>query len=108
MISESYEKIINQYRYFLQQEEKSQATIEKYLRDVKTFLDFMDGREITKEETIAYKQYLIGKYAPASINSMLAALNQFLHYIGKAGCRVKQLNTLIKGGKSIPALIKSL
>lgn len=51
----------------------------------------MDGREITKEETIAYKQYLIGKYAPASINSMLAALNQFLHYIGKAGCRVKQL-----------------
>lgn len=72
-------------------DEKSMLTIEKYLRDVRHFLDFLVDRAISKGETISYKEHLKISYAPASINSMLAALNSFLRFIGKTDCCVKPL-----------------
>ncbi len=72
-------------------EEKSAATIEKYLRDIRCFCSFLMDRPVGKEETIAYKEHLILKYAPASINSMLVALNCFLRFIGRQDCCVKPL-----------------
>lgn len=52
-------------------EEKSAATIDKYLRDVHGFCSHLSGRRISKEETVAYKEDLTSRYAPASVNSML-------------------------------------
>ena len=46
------------FRDHLLWEEKSAATIEKYLRDAGTFLKFAPGQRVTKEKTIAYKQDL--------------------------------------------------
>ena len=43
------EKLINQFREYLEYEEKSAATIEKYIRDIKKLMDFAGGREITKD-----------------------------------------------------------
>lgn len=82
---------ISAFERHLQREEKSAATIEKYLRDIRCFCDFLADRPISKEATIAYKEYLTAQYAPASVNSMLAALNCFLRFIGRTDSCVKQL-----------------
>lgn len=82
---------IDQFHAKLRQDEKSTATIEKYLRDVRKFFSFSDGGIITKELVIRYKQYLMEHYAPASVNSMLASVNSFLQTVGLQECVVKAL-----------------
>ena len=82
---------ILRFEQHLKQEEKSEATIEKYLRDIRCFYVFLDNREISKNETVAYKERLTAEYAPASVNSMLVALNCFLRFIGRLDCSVKLL-----------------
>lgn len=79
------------YRYLIQ-EEKSAATVEKYLRDVRAFLCYVGESSISKETVIGYKKHLQQEnYAVRSINSMLASLNSFLMYIGCAECKVKAI-----------------
>ena len=77
------------YQSYLMEEEKSELTIEKYLRDVRAFLRWATGREIDKPLIKAYKESLKESYAVASINSMLASVNSYLQYIGRGDCRVK-------------------
>jgi len=80
------------YREYLFREEKSAATVEKYLRDARAFVVFAGEKEITKELTVAFKKSLEDqKYAIRSINSMLASLNSLLEYMGWADCKVKTL-----------------
>ena len=70
-------------------EEKSPATIEKYLRDAGGFALFAGGSEPTKETVMAYKKLLIARYSARSVNSMLAGINKFLLFIGKNEIKVK-------------------
>ena len=73
-------------------EEKSTATLEKYLRDVRAFCVFMGDRPVTKESVVAYKKQLQQRgYALRSINSMLASVNSLLGFLGWQDCRVKFL-----------------
>ena len=73
-------------------DEKSTATIEKYLRDVRAFFAFIGERALTKEEVITYKQFLIEKqYSVKSINSMLVSVNSLLAFLGWSDCRVKSI-----------------
>lgn len=67
----NYIKEIQRFEQYLLTEEKSAATIEKYLRDIRGFCSHLAGRRISKEETIAYKEHLTAEYSPASVNSML-------------------------------------
>lgn len=77
---------------YLYREEKSKVTIEKYLRDVRAFSLFLQQQELIKENTLAYKKYLIDRgYAPRSINSMLVSINRFFCFLNKEDCRVKQI-----------------
>lgn len=80
-----------QYRRRLLAEERSGATIQKYLRDAGAFIQWLGGRPVSKEEAIAYKKYLTGRYAAASVNSVLAGVNGFLHFLGLDECRVKNV-----------------
>ena len=82
---------IRRFEQHLIAEEKSAATIEKYRRDIRSFFMFLSDRRISKEETVAYKEYLAERYAPASVNSMLIALNCFLRFIGMQDCCVRLL-----------------
>ncbi len=82
---------MREYETYLENEEKSKATIEKYMHDVQCFAEYIKDRDITKLEVIEYKRKLIEKYAHTSVNSMLVALNGFLVFIGRAECRVKLL-----------------
>ena len=80
------------FRGHLIREEKSTATVEKYLRDVGTFVEYVAGRSITKEITVAYKSELQARnYAVRSINSMLASLNSLLDFLDWTDCKVKTL-----------------
>lgn len=47
-------KFLKEFCLYLQREEKSTATIEKYLRDVQSFRVYLSGAEVTKETVIAY------------------------------------------------------
>lgn len=79
------------FERYLTKEEKSRATVEKYLRDVRSFFRFSNTGSISKEQMIAYKEYLTDRYAPASVNPMLISLHSFLRYIGQQDCCVKLL-----------------
>lgn len=82
--------MIGAYRESLIREEKSAATVEKYLRDARAFLAFAAGRGVQKELVIAYKRHLTERgYAVRSINSMLASVNSLLEYLGWPDCKVK-------------------
>lgn len=82
--------VIKQFIKHLSEEERSQATIEKYTRDIKGFYEYLPGDKIiSKEIVIAYKQSLADIYKPTSINSMLVAVNGLLAYMGLNDCKVK-------------------
>lgn len=79
---ESFEKI-------LLDQEKSTNTVEKYLRDVKHFLDFLGEQEVSQEILRAYKEELLKTYKVSSVNSMLIALNRYLKFTGKGDCCIR-------------------
>ena len=82
--------LINKFKNYLLGEERSKATIEKYMRDINGFYEYLpEDKVITKEIVIAYKQSLGETYKPASINSMLVAVNGMLAYMGLNDCKVK-------------------
>ena len=81
-----------EFKKYLIEEEKSCITVEKYCRDIKCFIMYCDNRPVTKLITVEYKKYLKDSgYAVRSVNSMLAALNSFLKFIGLSDCAVKSL-----------------
>ena len=88
MITE--EKIL-QYQEYLYEEEKTTATIKKYICDLKKLMDYLSGREITKMLMIEYKEALRKEkgYRLTSINSFLVAANRFFEYMGWYDLRVK-------------------
>ena len=105
--------MMEQFQKKMEEKEKSGATIEKYMRDVKSFYHFLNekgtgdqGRtadrademdssdragQVSKEIVIRYKEKLIRQYAASSVNSMLAALNSFFREMGWYDCIVKSL-----------------
>ena len=77
---------------YLKSEEKSENTIEKYIRDVRAFSTCVGKAEITKETVIAYKNKLVSdNYAVRSINSMVASLNGLFSFLGWANLKVKSI-----------------
>jgi len=83
---------IREFANYLCREEKSGATQEKYLRDVRAFGVYAAGNEITKELLVAWKKHLVEQgYAVRSVNSMLASVNSLLDFLGLPGCKVKNI-----------------
>ena len=86
------ESVLRAYTHYLLTEEKSAATVEKYLRDVRAFVRWLDGHSVSKERTAEWKVCLVSQgYAPATVNAMLSALNSLLEFLGLQECRVKFL-----------------
>ncbi len=83
-------KKTNDFRSFLINGEKSEATVSKYLHDVSSFVVFLGNREICKQAILDYKSQLGERYAVASANSMIAALNCFLRFCGWHDLCIKQ------------------
>lgn len=73
----------------MRQEEKAAATIEQYARNIKGFLHWQNGRAADKNTALVYKAYLSGKYAPATVNSHISALNGFFAFLEMQEMRIK-------------------
>ncbi len=84
-------KSIESYKLYLINEEKSQATVEKYIHDVSEFSELMNGRAIEKTDVLAYKAKLVEQYAPSSVNAALSSLNGFFTFMEWHELRVKSL-----------------
>ena len=86
------EELIADFFFYLKSEEKSENTVEKYLRDVRGFAAYLGGADVTKETVVAYKGKLIAeRYAVRSVNSMLASLNSLFTFLGWSDCKVKSM-----------------
>lgn len=82
--------MLEKFGTFLKEDEKSGSTVEKYMRDAARFLEYAgEGELLVKETVIAYKQQLSRRYRVSSANSMLAAVNSFLRFLGCGECAVK-------------------
>lgn len=84
-------ELIFEFQSYLIQEEKSKSTLEKYLRDITAFMFWLGTRTVEKNVVLEYKSMLIGKYAPASVNSILSSLNSFFAFHQWFDCQVKTM-----------------
>ena len=84
-------ELIKNFRRYLIEEEKAAATVEKYIRDINVFADWLGEKELDKETVLIYKENLTQNYAPASVNSVLSSLNSFFTFNEWYNLRVKNL-----------------
>ena len=84
-------ELIENFKHYLIEEEKSSATLEKYMRDVTAFFVWLDESKLDKIAVLRYKEHLLMNYAPASVNSVLSSLNSFFEYNEWHCLKVKML-----------------
>lgn len=85
-------KHIVSFGQFLREEERSAATVEKYLREVRLFAAFLNDSEVTKTSVAQWKGHLLAEsYNPTTVNGKLSAIDRFLSFAGWEDCRVKHL-----------------
>ena len=83
---------IQRFLAHLRREERSPGTLAKYRRDLLAFAARLpQGGRVDKEQVLAWKEEMARRYAPSTVNSMIAALNGFFAFQGWHGCRVKAL-----------------
>ena len=83
---------LNLYTSWMRNEERCQATVDKYVSEIRAFAQWLDDRPLDKEIVLKWKAYLVSEgLKPVTVNSKLAALNGFLRFIGREDCRMKFL-----------------
>ena len=88
---------IRQFAVELRQEERAPGTVENYLRHAHAFAAWLRGRPITPELCNQWKSHLLETgYAPATVNSMVAAVNRFIAFLGWKEYKIKSLKLLRK------------
>ena len=84
------ELIVN-FKERLIEEEKSPATVDKYVRDVTLFMAWCNNARLCKALVLEYKQMAVEKYAPASVNAIISSLNSFFAFMNWYDMRIKAL-----------------
>jgi len=84
---------IRKFEQNLFQKEKAVATVQKYVREVQAFADFLNGEKFTKEELICYRDHLVTTKKAQTVNIALTAINAYADFRGWQGLRVKYLKT---------------
>lgn len=81
------------FREYLYEEEKSIATADKYVRDLKKLQKYAIGQELTKKLIINYKEYLqnSGIYKTGSINSFIVSANCFFKFMKWEDLKIKTI-----------------
>ena len=80
------------YEEYLKQSELSEHTRQEYLREAEKFIRYLNGKEVTKERTLLYKQKLQDEnLAPATINLYVIAVNRYLRYLECEQASIKTL-----------------
>ena len=83
---------LHSFRAYLRDEERSAATVEKYLREVTQFAAWLNNTEVTKSAVAEWKEHLLSEgYEPSTVNGKLTALDRFFDFMGWSDCKVKHL-----------------
>lgn len=83
-------KDLKKYADYLFQKELSEGTIKIYVKQAELLLDYLKCREITKDEIIKYKKYLLAKERKiTTTNLYIVAVNSYLKYAGYESCTIK-------------------
>ena len=82
---------IRRYLDYLQEQERSAATLRKYAHDLRVFAGYLRELPLTKAALIQWKQTLVAEFAPATVNSMLAVVNGYLRFMGWQALCVRPL-----------------
>ena len=78
---------IEEFRKYLTELERSDNTIETYVRSVRIF--FRQYRELTKENMLDFKRWQMESRKPRTANSRIIAMNQFCVFTGHPEYHVK-------------------
>ena len=85
-------KMIREYADSLREQERVEATIEKYCHDIRAFVRWLEGGPVTKESAARWKEHLLADHlSPATVNAKLSAVNGLFRFLGWNECRVKFL-----------------
>lgn len=86
---------VEQFKKYLVIEEKSPATIQKYIHDINFFLNYISSfdstSEINKEIVLQYKQFLMQQFKASTINSMIIPLNKFFIWQNRSDLCIKTI-----------------
>ena len=83
---------VEAYVRHLRAEERAPATVEKYLRDIRSFAAWLDGKRVTRDAAAIWKDALLADgLSPATVNSKLSAVNGLFRFLGWEGCRARFL-----------------
>ena len=86
------EEQIQEYENQLRREEKSSATIEKYIHYINSFADWTGDRFISSELVSNWKKELLSQgKAPTTVNGAIAAINSFFRFMEWEDCCSKFL-----------------
>ena len=76
------DNMIKDYCGEMHQNEMSTGTIKKYFYYLNLFRKYADGKPMSKELVIVWKDTLRERFSPVTANSALAALNGFFKWFG--------------------------
>lgn len=80
----------DEYAAMLRQREIREQSINKYLSDLRRFLDFpLQEEEIHKADMIAFKAALKKRYKPSSVNSFLLSINRYMQWRGRPDLKLR-------------------
>lgn len=84
---------LSEFELALRAEGRLPSTVEKYVRDVRRFSEWLAGGPADREAALRWREELADGYSAATVNAMLAGLNKFFTVMGREECRVKPLRT---------------
>ena len=86
------QEMLKQFEQYLIHQERSHATVEKYMLAMRQFISWCGRKAVTKEVVAVWKEYLLAEqYHPSTINGKIAALNMFFRFAGWEDCCIKSL-----------------
>jgi len=96
--------MITKYKSFLSRQDLAANTVRSYVWTVTHFLE--KYKEVTRENLLAYKGYLVENHKPQTVNLRLQAINKYLEFIKKEKLKmrfvkVKQKNFLASSHQQV-------
>ena len=85
------EKQILKFEQTLKEQEKSAATVEKYVREIRAFAFFLEGRCLSKLLLIEYRDRLREKKKAQTVNGYISAINAYLEFARRKDLKMKLL-----------------
>lgn len=103
--------LLDQYKKYLEDQELSQSTIDKYLKDIEQFEEFKNDKrykqkitvdyrkdpEFSKDLIIDYKKDLARRYKTSTTNNKIIIINKYLKWLDLEDLTVKQVKEQNKG-----------